>query len=74
MNADGTLQRWACTGTSSMKWTVDPNRSPGCTRSSRRSVAGHGRAEWIGRDGAAVQIYRCTGFGNPAQVWSFSAV
>lgn len=41
VNADGTpLQQWACTGTSSMKWTVDPNSFAGCTRSSRRSAAG----------------------------------
>ncbi|MFD4205436.1 RICIN domain-containing protein [Micromonospora tulbaghiae] len=76
VNADGTpLQQWACTGTSSMKWTVDPNSFAGVHQIKSQiggrcmDVRGGSAA-----DGATVQIYHCTGFGNPAQVWSFAAV
>ncbi|MFI7069881.1 RICIN domain-containing protein [Micromonospora sediminicola] len=73
VNADGTpLQQWACTGTTSMKWTVSPNSFSG-VHQVRSQIGGRCLDVRGGSsaDGATVQIYHCTGFGNPAQVWSF---
>lgn len=74
VNADGTpLQQWACTGTTSMKWTVSPNSFTG-VHQIKSQVGGRCMDVRAGSsaDGATVQIYHCTGFDNSAQVWSFS--
>jgi Ricin-type beta-trefoil lectin domain-like len=75
-NANSTpVQQWTCTGTTSMKWTINPNSFTGVHQVLSRLGDEHRcldvRAGAL-FDGAQIQIYHCTGFGNSAQVWSFS--
>jgi hypothetical protein len=74
VNADRTpIQQWACRGSTSMKWTLNPDSFSGVhqvqSRTGGRCLDVRGGAVV---DGAQIQIYRCTGFANSAQVWSLS--
>jgi hypothetical protein len=74
VNADSTpVQQWACTGTTSMKWTINPDSLDG-VHQVKSQIGGRCLDVRAGAlfDGAQIQIYHCTGFGNPAQVWFFS--
>jgi hypothetical protein len=75
-NADRTpIQQWDCRGGASMIWDLNPNSFTGVHQlishiGSRCLDVAAGSLE----EGAQIQIYRCTGFGNPAQVWYFEPV
>jgi predicted transglutaminase-like cysteine proteinase len=75
VNADSTpVQQWECRGSTSMKWSLNPDSSTGVhqvlSQTGGRCLDVRGGAVGIG---AQIQIYHCTGFGNPAQVWSLQA-
>jgi len=70
------VQQWDCRGSTSMEWANDPNTFTGVHQ--LHSELGDDSkcldvAAGSLQPGAQIQIYRCTGFGNAAQVWSFES-